>query len=310
MLRSVKDLVKLATFVSLIFSAGFAVSQNNPDQAGKIFAAAKTDQAPQIDGDIFDAAWANAVRIDDWLQMSPIEYRTPSEYTEVWMMYDEDALYFGFYAHDSAPDQITNNVLQQGTTTRDEDKVGLMIDPFNNQRSGYRFELNANGVRSEAIYINGTRASFDWEGIWNAGAKIIDDGWTAEFEIPFKSLSFDPANETWGVNFTRNLQRNQESMAWYSFNGSYTPTSAGKMTGIAETSQGIGLDVIPALSGNSFDDNVAGNSTSEIQPSVDIFYKINKGTLLGGRYGTKLNFNVPFLINLIKSSSLISSPFK
>ncbi len=274
MIQSAKELVKLATLVSLTLTASLAVSQNTPDQAGKFFAAAKTDQAPQIDGDINDAAWANAVRVDDWLQLSPIEYRTPSEYTEVWMMYDEDALYFGFYAHDSAPDQITNNVLQQGTTTRDEDKVGLMIDPFNNQRSGYRFELNASGVRSEAIYINGTRPSFDWEGIWNAGAKIIDDGWTAEFEIPFKSLSFDPANETWGVNFTRNLQRNQESMAWYSFNGAYSPTSAGKMTGITDTTQGIGLDVIPALSGTSFEDKVVGDSTSEIQPSVDIFYKI------------------------------------
>ncbi len=274
MIHSAKELVKLAAFVSLFTHAGFALSQNTAEQAGKKFAAAKTDQAPQIDGDISDASWANAVRVDDWLQLSPIEYRTPSEHTEVWMMYDEDALYFGFYAHDSAPDQITNNVLQQGTTTRDEDKVGLVLDPFNNQRSGYRFELNANGVRSEAIYISGTRPSFDWEGIWNASAKFVEDGWTAEFEIPFKSLSFDPSNEIWGVNFTRNLQRNQEVMAWYSFNGVYSPTSAGKMTGITETTQGIGLDVIPALSGNSFDDSVVGDSTSEIQPSVDIFYKI------------------------------------
>lgn len=274
MVNLTPKLVVLTATFSLVLHSSLAISQNTPAQSGKRFAASKTNQAPQIDGDISDASWSNAVRLDDLLQLAPIEYRSPSEYTEVWAMYDEDALYFGFYAHDSAPDRITNNVLQQGSTTRDEDKVGLVLDPFNDQRSGYRFELNANGVRSEAIYISGTRPSFEWEGIWNGAAKIVEDGWTAEFEIPFKSLSFDPANGTWGVNFTRNLQRNQESMAWYSYNGEYSPTSAGQMTGITNLSQGLGLDVIPALSGTSFEDKVAGSSTSEIQPSVDIFYKI------------------------------------
>lgn len=274
MIKSAKRLVILTTFVSLILSAGYAAAQNTPEQADKNFQAARTDQAPRIDGDLSDPAWANATRVDDFLQSSPIEYRTASERTEVYVMYDEDALYFGFYAYDTQIEGITANVLQQGATTRDEDKVGVVIDPFNGQRGGYKFELNANGVRSESIYINGTRPSFDWEGIWNTAAQILDDGWTAELEIPFKSLSFDPSNPTWGVNFTRNLQRNQESMAWYSRNGGANPANAGKMSGISNLTQGIGLDVVPALSGNSFDDEVNGISESEIQPSVDIFYKV------------------------------------
>jgi hypothetical protein len=304
MLLYTKRFTKTAAAIYALLFACSVISQNTPEQANKNFTIAKTDQAPAIDGDLSDAAWQNAVRIDDWLQLSPIEYRTPSEYTEVWAMYDEDALYFGFYAHDSAPNQITNNVLQQGTPTMNEDKVGLVLDPFNDQRSGYRFELNANGVRSEAIYISGTRPSFDWEGIWNASAKILEDGWTAEFKIPFKSLSFDPANDTWGVNFTRNLQRNQEVMAWYSFNGTYTPTSAGKMTGISNITQGIGLDVIPAISGTSFEDHVVGNTVSELQPSVDIFYKITPQINLA------VTVNTDFSATEADSNSLNLSRFR
>jgi len=274
MIKTRTKFVKAAVALTVLLQASFAISQNSPEAADKNFVAARTDQAPRIDGDLSDPAWANATRIDDLLQSSPIEYRAPSERTEVYVMYDEDALYFAFYAHDSRPEEITANVLQQGATTRNEDKVGVVIDPFNSQRGGYKFELNANGVRTESIYINGTRPSFDWEGIWNTAARMLDDGWTAELEIPFKSLSFDPNNDTWGVNFTRNLQRNQESMAWYSRNGGANPANSGKMSGISNLTQGIGLDVVPALSGTSFDDEVTGNSESEIQPSVDIFYKV------------------------------------
>ncbi len=259
----------------ILLQASSLLAQNAPDQADKDFTAARTDRAPLIDGDLSDAVWANAVRIDDFLELSPIEYRPASEHTEVYVLYDDNALYVGFYVRDSKPDGITANALRPDAPLRDDDKVNLIIDPFNAQRTGYQFQLNPNGSRSEAIYVTGTRPSYDWEGIWNGGSKIVEDGWTAEMEIPFKSLSFDPDNETWGFNVFRNIQRNQASTAWFSRNGQPHPTSAGTMRGMRGLSQGAGLDIVPALAGNSFDDKVSGNSESQIEPSVDIFYKIN-----------------------------------
>jgi|TARA_B110000483_G_scaffold226488_1_gene287189 hypothetical protein len=304
MIISAKKLVNLTMFFSLILCTSFANSQNSPEQAGKSFEAVRIDQAPQIDGDLSDSAWAQAAHIDDFLQSQPLEYRTASERTEVYVMYDENALYFGFYAHDSKPNEITANVLQQGTTTRFDDRVGVIIDPFNMQRGGYTFQLNPHGVRLEGIYINGNRGSFNWEGLWNGAAKQLEDGWSAEFEIPFKSLSFDPDNDTWGVNFSRNLQRNQENMAWYSRNGSANPTNSGKMTGISQITQGVGLDVVPALSGNSFEDKVAGTLISNVQPSVDIFYKVTPQINLA------VTLNTDFSATEADTNTLNSSRFR
>lgn len=267
-------LFKLILSVLLVAQTGYVFAQNTPEQANKNFTIQRTNQAPRIDGDLSDPAWANAAYIDDFLQMEPLEYRTPSERTEAWLMYDEDAIYVGFFVHDSQPDEITANVLQQNGNLTYEDKVILIIDPFDSQRGGYLFQINPNGVRSEAIYTNGTSPSYEWEGLWNGTAQYVEGGWTAEFEIPYKSLTFDPLNGTWGVNFTRSLQRNQEVMAWYSLNGSANPAISGKMDGIAGITQGMGLDVVPAISGSSFEDHVGGNTTSEIEPSVDIFYKV------------------------------------
>ena len=76
--------------------------------------------------------------------------------------------------------------------------MSIIIDAFNNKRSGYTFSLNPNGVRAEAIYATATRPSDDWDGIWRGASAIVDDGWTMEMAIPFNTLTFEPGNETWG----------------------------------------------------------------------------------------------------------------
>lgn len=250
------------------------LAQAAPDPANKFFSAEHTDTAPVIDGDLSDPVWANAVRIDDFLEVEPVEYRAPSERTEVFVLYDSETLYVAFYAHDSQPDQITANVMNAGGILRADDKVSLMIDPNNTQRGGYLFEVNPNGVQGEALYITGSQIARDWEALWNANAKIVEDGWTAEMAIPFKSISFDPSNDTWGINFVRDLQRASTELGWYSSNGEASLAHSGKITGFTGLTQGMGLDIIPSLSGTSFDDEESGLSNSEMQPSVDIFYKV------------------------------------
>ena len=274
MTLSFKTLSRLVFSVSIAITASSVLAQNSPEQANKNFTIPRATQAPQIDGDLSDPAWANAAPIVEFLQASPVEYRTPSERTEAFITYDDEAVYIAFFAYDSQPEEITANVLQQEGNLANDDKVIVILDPFNNQRSGYLFQINPNGVRKEALFVSGTQPNYSWAGIWNGTAKRVEGGWTAEFEIPFKSISFDPNNGTWGVNFGRELQRTQEEMAWYSQNASYYPDSSGKMNGLTGGNQGIGLDVVPAIAGNSYDNKVTGAEDSDLEPSVDIFYKI------------------------------------
>lgn len=269
-----KRFFRSSFLASFAICAGLTLAQNTPDQAGKNFTIPRADQAPVIDGLLSDAAWENAAHVDQLLQVVPLEYRSASEHTEAYITYDEDAVYIGFFAHDSRPDEITANVLEQEGNLANDDKVIVILDPFNNQRSGYLFQINPNGVRKEAIFVTGTQPNYAWAGIWNGTAQRVEGGWTAEFEIPFKSISFDPNNGDWGVNFARELQRNQEEMAWYSNNGSYYPDSSGTMRGLTGGNQGIGLDVVPAIAGNSYENKVVGSEESDLEPSVDIFYKI------------------------------------
>src|SRR5262245_34039252 len=61
-----------------------------------------SSQAPTIDGDLSDPAWANATVIGDFRQREPIPGAAPTERTVLRIMFDENNLYFGVYAYDSA----------------------------------------------------------------------------------------------------------------------------------------------------------------------------------------------------------------
>ena len=230
--------------------------------------------APDIDGVIGESEWADATTVVDLHEVEPVEFSVPSERTVWYIAYDEKALYVAAYAYDSDPDAIVAQTLREGGNLGSDDTLGIIVDAFNNKRSGYKFTLNANGVREDAIYATATRPSKDWDGIWRGAAKRVDDGWTMEMAIPFNTLTFDPSNEAWGINFQRRIARRAEKIAWQSRNGKINPTVSGEAVGFKNISQGIGLDVIPSASAVYQKDRELGTSDSELNPSVDISYKL------------------------------------
>src|SRR5688572_21583831 len=269
------------------------------DPGQKTVQIARTAARPVIDGGLDDAAWATAARIDNFHQVNPVEYAEPSERTEIYLLYDDDALYVGARLY-TPTGEITANVMRQGASITQEDSLFLTLDPFNTQRGGYFFGLNAHGVRFDGLYRNVSEYYSDWDSIWFAGAQRFDGGWTAEYEIPFKSLSFDPNSDTWGLNFSRSLETRNEDMAWVSRNRRWDPSSAGLMAGLVGLDQGIGLDIVPSASltnrrvlrnGNALTPTVEvdpDTSDDEFEPSLDLFYKLTP------QMNAALTFNTDF----------------
>tara|TARA_R110000824_G_scaffold7892_3_gene35748 strand:- start:97413 stop:99776 length:2364 start_codon:yes stop_codon:yes gene_type:complete len=262
----------LAALCSLaLFPAPIQAQILNTEEAS--FQIPRVEQAPQLDGILSPGEWAAAYELDDLHESSPVQFSTPDDRTVFWFMYTDDALYVAAYAYDD-PDQLTAKVMRNETSLRFEDKVAVILDPFNNKRSGYLFQTNPNGVRHEAIYTSATSLNFDWATIWNANAQQVEDGWTAEMEIPFKSITFDPQNPTWGINVYRDKMATQTENSWVSYNGQRNPSVAGEMTGFSNLNQGMGLDLIPSLSTDYRSDHITGGNDSDLNPSFDLTYKI------------------------------------
>jgi hypothetical protein len=249
----------------------------------------RTDTPPVIDGVLDDEVWQRAAIIDDLHQANPVEYAQPSERTEIYLLYDDDALYVGARMYID-PDLITANVLRQGGAMTSDDTLFVTIDPFNTRRGGYFFGVNPNGVRQDGLYRNVSEYYGDWDTIYYVQTGRFDVGWIAEYEIPFKSISFDPSTDTWGLNFSRTIQERNEDMAWVTRNRRWDPSTAGLAIGFEGMNQGVGLDIVPSASLNSarIHAPTGRRSESEFEPSLDIVYKLTP------QLNGSLTFNTDF----------------
>jgi hypothetical protein len=261
-----------AFVVSVCFMPGVLVAQE-PGAETKVLNVFQVDTPPVIDGVLDDASWAMAEPVEDLHQIWPTEYAPPSQETVVYVIYDENAVYIGARLSDSDPEQITAQVLRQGERPANDDYFAVIISPFNDQRSGYLFEVNPNGVRSEAQYQDGRREQYEWQGIWNAASTLDDGGWTTEIEIPLKSLSFDAESDTWGINFRRRIGRSRQADGWVSRNRSQNPVVSGRAVGFSGLQQGVGLDVVPQITMTERKEYVSASASSDFVPSLDVFYK-------------------------------------
>ncbi len=257
----------------LVAAASPALGQTRADEADKSFRAVRIETAPVIDGRLDEDVWGRADVVEDFHEITPQEYDEPAKRTQVFVLYDEDNLYIAAKLWDTEPEEITAQILRQGSGLGNDDNFGVILDPFHDRRSGYRFQVNPNGVRSEAIYQNTTQTQSNWQGIWQAEASIVEDGWIAEMAIPYKTLSFNPANDTWGINFSRKIGRTNETIGWVSRTRAQNPGVSGIAIGLDGLEQGRGLDIVPSLSMRESKDYVPGTTTSDSEPSVDVFYK-------------------------------------
>tara|TARA_R110002072_G_scaffold233478_1_gene391010 strand:+ start:5315 stop:7549 length:2235 start_codon:yes stop_codon:yes gene_type:complete len=269
--RIVLPLLLVTSAPSWAQAPEFLVDTATPKQVRAV----RVNTPPVIDGRLDDPIWQQAELITDFHQTRPGNGTAPSERTEVYVLYDDDALYIAARMYDSDPDQIAAPVIRHGQGMPSDDRLVVILDPFNSRRAGYRFETNLNAARHDSLYTSVSSFSIDWNTIWDVAASVEGNAWVAEIEIPFKSIPFDPAIETWGFNFGRAIRRRGEEIAWVSQNRTYNPSISGQMTGLTGLSAGAGLDIVPSMSSTrSKVYGPAGSSEVVWQPSLDAFYRL------------------------------------
>ena len=262
--------------------------------------AVRTDEPPTIDGRLDDVAWRDAVLITDFTQTNPVEGAPPTEETEVRIAYDADHLYFAFYARYHDPSQMRANRVDRDQARRD-DWVAVMFDTFLDQQRAYRFSVNAYGVQGDAILTGGRRSrgplggggDTSWDALFETGAAIVRDGWTAEMAIPFKSLRYPTRGEgehRWGFQISRTLQTKDETVVW----SPMTRNIAGLMTqmGMIAELRGLSvsrnLEILPTATaiqlGQLTDD---GFEEGDVQPDIGLNVK----------YGVTSNLTADFTVN-------------
>ncbi len=241
-----------------------------------------------VDGFLREDDWGRTQPIGEILQREPHEGLAPTERTDVRLLYDDENLYVGIYCYDSGPREIIGTQMSRDSDLSVDDRVELLLDTFRDTRNAYYFATNPLGALVDGLIVENGSLSRDWDAIWDVRTQRADDGWTAEFAIPFKSLGFRKGQAVWGFNFSRSIKRKIEEDRWASPQLDaqfYQVSQAGEIEGFGDVQQGVGLDVRPYVAGNVIDP-AGGNRTTKGDGGLDLFYNITPSLKLTTTFNT------------------------
>ena len=241
----------------------------------------KTNNPPIIDGKLNDIAWRNLGIAKDFVQLTPnngAKERRGQE-TKVQICYDDNAIYFGVMMFDNAPDSILKELSKRDGGDKNCDWFGIWIDPFNNNQSQLNFSVSAAGVQSDAKY---TTTSIDqkWDAVWKSAVKITNNGWIAEFAIPFSALRFPTDNKDWSLNMARGIRRYREDYTWNFIDISFDNygIQTGLLKGVNDIKSPLRLSFMPYVA--AYADMYDGESAFPYNYGMDLKYGINKSFTL------------------------------
>ena len=274
----------------------------------------RLDTPPVIDGRLDDEAWRRAAALTDFVQESPLDGAPATENTEVFVAYDDDYLYFGFYAHYGNP-----SIMRASRVDRDQamadDLFTVYLDPFLGQQRAYTFDVNAYGVQGDGI-LNAAGArggpgaprggtaipqpDRSWDALFESGAQIVSDGYTAEVAIPLKSLRYPrrPEGEThrWGLQIVREIKdKDQENIVWAPMSRAEPSfySQMGVLDGMTGLSTTRNLEVLPTFTAIQY---------GEIDPTRDpspgfVNQSTDPDAGLNVKYGVTSNLTADFTLN-------------
>ena len=260
--------------------------------------ASRLTEVPAIDGDVLgDSAWTDAIAATGFWQVRPNEGEASSQRTEVYVGFTDTSLYIGVVAHDDDPEGIIVTDSRRDSDLDDTDAFLVMIDGLLDRQNGYIFGTNAAGIEYDAQVtgdggitgFGGTGYNLNWDGSWTVQSRIGDYGWSAEFEIPFRTLRFGSGDlQDWGINFQRNIRRNNEVAFWVKLdrNRSLTRVSeAGTLRGVEPPSQ-RNLKITPYALGSVKRGGELSGSETDNDFGVDLKYSVTPSLTLDLTYNT------------------------
>ncbi len=288
--------IRIISFIlPFLFIVASTVSPETPVSEVKAY---RTYESIEIDGDLTESDWQKAEPIKRFVQIEPHEGEASSESMEVRILYDDENIYFGFICFDSDMSKlVANEMRRDARDIHENDNVFLLLDTYNDKRSGFFFRANALGaIQDRAITNNGDTLNDDWDAVVACKSKINDTSWTTELSIPFSQLRFKKSDPmSWGMNVGRELIRNQEETIWtpvpasYGGLAKYRTTNLGTLSGLKGITPSRNLEFLPyVLPGITQENNdaAAHKTTREFKLGFDAKYGITSNLIADITYNT------------------------
>ena len=279
----------------------------------------RTETPPNVDGRLDDLVWQDATRITEFVQRQPMDGAPATEDTEVYLAYDSSHIYLAFHVKYQNPAIMRANRVDRDQARRGDDLIRVYFDTFLDQQRAYVFSVNGYGVQGDSVvggrgggggfgggrfgggFGGGGRSGIprgdsSWDTLFSTGGQPVEDGFTAEMAIPFKSLRYPSRGRevphTWGFQIVREIRGKDETVVWSPVSrdvAGFLP-QMGVLDGLTGLSTSHNIEIQPTFTAFRF-----GTLNEETGEVVDADPRPEGGANF--KYGVTSNLTADFTIN-------------
>ncbi|MCR9265356.1 MAG: carbohydrate binding family 9 domain-containing protein [Flavobacteriaceae bacterium] len=262
-----------------------------PPENPIIVSATKATGKIIIDGSLLEADWNRAEPITDFFRVEPVQGGPIKNPTTVRVLYDDKNLYFGVFAADSLGKKgVRMQDLRRDFDNGENDVFGIQIDAQNTKQYAVSFQTTPHGNQLDLQSFNDNNSDEDWNALWRVRTQRMDDGYYAEFAIPFKSIRYDKPREgvpvSWGITLYRLARKDFEKTVFPTIPQSFSENRmvyAAKLTGLEVPPPSANIRVEPYTL-YQYDENKTGNVLTDklSDPKIggDVKWAINPNAVL------------------------------
>jgi len=167
----------------------------------------RSDLVPVLDGAFKEKCWPSEPQIDGFLLDNGKIFAAAQ--TTVWMSATRDTLYIAAYAREPRMSTLAATQTARDASLNDDEHLAITLQAPG--KTSFTFAVNPRGAQFDSR--NGDPA---WNGDWQVATASYEEGWAAEFAIPFATLGAQPRrSEAWPTNVTRFRNNvHKERSAW------------------------------------------------------------------------------------------------
>ncbi len=265
------------------------------------------EQPPSVDGDILsEPLWMKIKPSTQMVQTQPLVGSPSSELTEIRVGFDRENLFVAVVCYDKNPQQLVVSDARRDASLDNTDAFLFILDTYHDGQNGFVFGTNALGVEYDAQVDNEGQGNFNlnrqqggmiggfnlnWDASWTVKSKVFDRGWSAEFEIPLRTIRYKSGeNQIWGINFRRNIRKTNEIVYWAPIPVNFNLNRlslAGTLTGLNLKSAG-NLKITPYALSRVAKDYKTNNPKTKLTSDLgaDLKYSITPSLTLDLTYNT------------------------
>jgi hypothetical protein len=200
-----------ALFIGLLIGCAGLYPAKAADEGSPEIHIARATGPIEVDGDLSDAGWKDAHRVETFFETNPADNVPASVRSVAWLAYDDRYLYAAFEFDDPDPKSIRAPLGQHDETPGYTDYAGIIVDAKHDGKTAVLLLVNPSNVQYDALTNDSTgNEDSSYDLYWDSATRVTDKGWTLEMRIPFSSLRYDTKADpqTWGILLYRNRPRN------------------------------------------------------------------------------------------------------